>query len=46
MSNLIENEIYIEIKIGNPKQNIPLFLKLNQYPTYIILSHKLKHSKI
>ena len=38
MSNLIENEIYIEIKIGNPKQNIPLFLKLNQYPTYIISS--------
>ena len=38
MSNLIENEIYIEIKVGNPKQKIPLYLKLNQYPTYIISS--------
>ena len=38
ISNLIENEIYIEIKVGNPKQTIPLFLKLNQYPTYIISS--------
>ncbi len=38
MSQLIENEIYIETKVGTPTQNIPLYLKLNEFPTFITSS--------
>ena len=34
MSQLTDNEIYIEAKIGTPTQNILLYLKLNEFPTY------------
>ena len=38
MSQLTENEIYIEAKIGTPNQNIQLYIKLNEYPTFITSS--------
>ena len=38
-NNLIEylflNEIYTEIKIGTPEQKINMFIKLQQFPTFI-----------
>ena len=43
ISKLIENDIYIEIKIGTPTQNIPLYLKLNQFPTFITSSNYSKN---
>ena len=38
MSQLTDNEIYIEAKIGTPTQNILLYLKLNEFPTFITSS--------
>jgi hypothetical protein len=38
MSQLTENEIYIDAKIGTPNQNIQLYIKLNEYPTFITSS--------
>ena len=38
MSHLIENKIYIELKIGTPSQKIPVLLKLNQIPFFITSS--------
>ena len=38
MSQLTENEIYIQAKIGTPTQNIQLYIKLNEFPTFITSS--------
>ena len=38
MSQLIDNKIYIELKIGTPSQTIPVLLKLNQIPFFITSS--------
>ena len=36
MSQLYENNIYIILKVGTPIQEVPLYLKLNQYPSFIL----------
>ena len=38
ITELINNKIYIEIKIGTPYQKIPVLLKLNQIPFFITSS--------
>ena len=38
MSELENNKIYIELKIGTPYQKIPVFLKLGQIPFFITSS--------
>ena len=38
MSELENNKIYIELKIGSPYQKIPVFLKLGQTPFFITSS--------
>ena len=35
---LMDNKISIELKIGTPNQNIPVFLKLNQIPFFLTSS--------
>ena len=32
---LLNNDIYIDFKIGTPYQTIPLFLSIDDYPSYI-----------
>ena len=32
---MLNNDIYIDLKIGTPYQTIPLFLSIDDYPTYI-----------
>ena len=43
---LKKNKIYFNIKIGTPFQNLPIYIKLSQYPFYIssnlINSNKIK----
>jgi len=38
ITELINNKVYIEIKIGTPYQKIPVLLKLNQIPFFITSS--------
>ena len=38
MSELVNNKIYIELKIGTPYQKIPVLLKLGQVPFFITSS--------
>jgi len=38
ITELINNKIYIEMKIGTPEQKIPVLLKLNQIPFFITSS--------
>ena len=35
IDTIIKNEIYIEIKVGNPKLTIPTYLSLEQFSYYI-----------
>ena len=38
ITELINNKIYLELKIGTPYQKIPVLLKLNQIPFFITSS--------
>jgi hypothetical protein len=42
ISELINNKIYIELKIGTPYQTIPALVKLNQVPFFITSFHLIK----
>ena len=46
MSQLIDNKIYIELKIGTPSQTIPVLLKLNQIPFFITSSFYNNNSQL